>query len=142
MKYSGVEMHSFTVNGDNRPGYTNWLYTEGLLNSGSNLKDWDVIENKELFTYGTGAVSKTDTSRAKWSFTGSGFDLYCPKMPSLGMAEILVNGKVVGNIDLHAENQVKSEVVFSMRYLGEKKNAIVIRGKNGKISLDCLRVYE
>ena len=58
------------------------------------------------------------------------------------MAEILVNGKVVGNIDLHAENQVKSEVVFSMRSLGEKKNAIVIKGKNGKISLDCLRVYE
>ncbi len=96
MQHSGVEMHSFLVNGDSKPGYTDWLYTEGLLNSGSNLKDWEVIENKELFTYGTGSVSKTDTARAKWSFTGSGFDLYCPKMPSLGMAEILVNGKVVG----------------------------------------------
>jgi hypothetical protein len=63
-------------------------------------------------------------------------------MPSLGMAEILVNGKVVGNIDLHAENPLKSEVVFSMHNLAEKKNALVIRGKNGEISLDCLRVYE
>jgi DUF1680 family protein len=142
MKYSGVEMQSFIVNGDSRPGYTNWLYTEGLLNSGSNLKDWDVIENKELFTFGTGAVSKIDTARAKWSFTGSGFDLYCPKMPSLGMAEILVNGVVVKQIDLHAENEEKSEVVFSMRSLADKKNAIVIKGINGRIALDCLRVYE
>ena len=106
------------------------------------MKDWDVIENKELFTYGTGAISKTDTARAKWSFSGSGFDLYCPKMPGLGTAEILVNGKVVGNIDLHAESPVNSEVVFSLRSLGEKKNAIVIKGKNGKIALDCLRAYE
>jgi hypothetical protein len=142
MKYSGVEMHSFIVNGDKRPGFTDWLYTEGLLNSGSNMKDWDVIENKELLTYGTGAVSKTDTARAKWSITGSGFDLYCPKLPALGKAEILVNGRVVGNIDLHAVNQEKSAVVFSMRSLNENKNAIVIRGKNGKIALDFLRVYE
>jgi hypothetical protein len=142
MKYSGVEMHSFLVNGDMRPGFTDWLYTEGLVNSGSNLKDWDVIDNKALFMYGTGAVSKIDTARAKWSFTGSGFDLYCPKMPDLGMAEILLNGKVVGNIDLHAENKVSSTVVFSMHSLGERKNAVVVRGKNGKIALDCLRVYE
>jgi hypothetical protein len=106
------------------------------------MKDWDVIEKKELFTYGSGAVAKTDTARAKWSFAGSGFDLYCPKMPGLGTAEILLNGKVVGNIDLHAESPVNSEVVFSMRSLGERKNAIVINGKNGRIALDFLRVYE
>jgi hypothetical protein len=63
-------------------------------------------------------------------------------MPSLGMAEILVNGKVVGNVDLHSEKEVKSGVVFSMRSLAEKKNAIVIKGKHGRIALDCLRVYE
>jgi uncharacterized protein len=142
MNHSGIEMHSFIVNGTGRPGYTDWLYTEGLLNSGSNMKDWDVIENKDLFTYGPGAVSKTDSARAKWSFTGSGFDLYCPKMPSLGMTEIFVNGRLVGKVDLHAEKEMKSGVVFSMRNLAANKNAIVIKGKNGRIALDCLRVYE
>ncbi len=58
------------------------------------------------------------------------------------MAEIVVNGKVVGNIDLHSDSPVKSAVVFSMRFPDEKKNAIVIRGKNGRIALDFLRVYE
>ncbi len=142
MKHSGVEMHSFTVNGDNRPGYTNWLYTEGLLNSGSNLKDWETIENSPLFTYGIGAVSKIDTARAKWSFTGSGFDLYCPKLPALGMAQIIVNGENRGEINLHAEVPEKSTVVFSIRSLTQKKNAVIMKGKNGKIALDCLRVYE
>ena len=142
MNYSGIDMHSFIVHGDSRSGYTDWLYTEGLLNSGSSMKDWDVIESKELFTYGTGVVSKTDTARAKWSFTGSGFDLYCPKLPALGMAEIIVNGIIVGEIDLHAETPEKSTMVYSMRALSEKKNAIILKGKNGKISLDCLRVYE
>jgi hypothetical protein len=142
MNHSGVEMHSFIVNGISGPGYADWLYTEGLLNSGSNLKDWDVIENEELFTYGAGAVSKTVTARGKWSITGRGFDLYCPEMPSLGMAEILVNGKVVGIVDLHAEKMVKSQAVFSMRNLAGNKNAIIIRGRNGRIAVDCLRVYE
>jgi hypothetical protein len=142
MKYSGVEMHSFIVNGDNRPGYTDWLYTEGLVNSGSNLKDWDVIDNREMFTYGIGAVSKTDTARAKWSFTGSGFDLYCPKMQALGMAQILVNGENMGEVNLHAATTEKSKVVFSVRGLTMKKNAIIISGKQGKIAIDHIRVFE
>jgi len=142
MNYSGVEMHSFVVTGDNRPGYTDWLYTEGLLNSGSNMKDWDIIESKELFTYGTGAVSKTDTARAKWSFSGSGIDLFCPKLPALGMAQIIVNGESMGEIDLHAETPERSALIYSNRSLTQKKNAIVLKGKHGKISLDYLRVYE
>jgi hypothetical protein len=142
MKHSGIEVRSLIINGKNQPGYFNWLYTEGLNNSGSNMKDWEIIENKALFTYGIGAVSKTDTACAKWSFTGSGFDLYCPKMETLGMAEIIVNGEMAGEINLHAETPEKSSVLFSMRTLPQRKNAIVIKGKNGKIALDCLRVYE
>jgi hypothetical protein len=142
MKYSGMEVRSFRVSGKQEPGYMDWLYTEGLLNSGSNLKDWEVIDNNPLFTYGIGAVSKTDSALAKWSFTGSGFDLYCPKMPALGIAEIILNGEIVGEINLHADSPEKSTAVYSMLSLAQKKNAIIIRGKGGKIALDCLRVFE
>jgi DUF1680 family protein len=142
MKHSGMDMHSFIVRGRNRPGYFDWLYTEGLSNSGSNMKDWEIIENNPLFSFNSGAVSKIDTATAKWSITGSGFDLYCPKMPVLGMAQIIVNGENRGEIDLHAESPVKSDVVFSVRALPQNKNAVIIKGKNGKIALDFLRVYE
>lgn len=142
MKSSGIDVQSFIVSGRNYPGFINWLYTEGLSNSGSDMKDWEMIENSSLFTYGIGAVSKIDIALAKWSFTGSGFDLYCPKMPALGMAEIIVNGEIVGEINLHSETPEKSAVVYSMRTLTQKKNAIIIKGKNGNIALDCLRVYE
>lgn len=142
MKRSGIDVRSFIVSGRNHPGFINWLYTEGLSNSGSDLKDWETVENSSLFTYGVGAVSKIDTALAKWSFTGSGFDLYCPRMPALGKAEIIVNGAIAGEIDLHSDTPEKSVVVYSMRGIPQKKNAIIIKGKHGKISLDCLRVYE
>jgi hypothetical protein len=142
MKHSGLDMRSYIVSGKNSPGYTNWLYTEGLNNSGSNLKDWEIAENNSLFTYGIGGISKIDTACAKWSFTGTGFDLYCPKMPSLGIAQIILNGKIVGEINLHSGTPEKSAVVYSMRALPGNKNALTIRGKNSRISLDCLRVFE
>ncbi|MCX6227433.1 MAG: hypothetical protein NTV01_22315, partial [Bacteroidia bacterium] len=142
MKRSGIDVRSFIVSGRNHPGFMNWLYTEGLSNSGSDIKDWEIFENSPWFTYGIGAVSKIDTALAKWSFTGSGFDLYCPKMPALGKAEIIVNGIITGEIDLHSDTPGKSVVVYSMRGLTPIKNAIIIKGKHGKISLDCLRVYE
>jgi len=142
MRYSGMDVQAFIVSGRNRPGYFDWLYTEGLSNSGSDMKDWEIVENNAWFSYSTGAVSKIDTAIAKWSFTGSGFDLYCPKLPALGMAEIIVNGEIVGEIDLHAEAPEKSAKVYSMRALPQKKNAIVLKGKSGKIALDCLRVFE
>jgi len=106
------------------------------------MKDWEMIENNSLFTYASGAVSKIDTALAKWSFTGSSFDLYCPKMPILGTAQIIVNGEIMGETNLHSEILEKSTVVFSIRSLTKKKNALIIKGKNGKIALDCLRVYE
>ena len=141
MKYSGIDVKSYIVSGKRHPGYMNWLYTEGLSNSGSDMKDWEMIEKSSLFTYGIGAVSKNDSTLAKWSFTGNGFDLYCPKMPALGMAEIEVNGDVVGEIDLYSETPEKSALVYSIRGLTSKKNAIIIKGKNSKISIDYLRVY-
>ena len=142
MKYSGIDVQSFIVSGRINPGFMNWLYTEGLNNSGSDMKDWEMIENNSLFTYGIGAVSKIDDALAKWSFTGDGFDLYCPKMPDLGLAQIIINGETVDEIDLHSETPEKSTIVYSMRGLTQKKNAIIIKGKNSKISLDFLRVYD
>ncbi len=143
MKHSGIEMQSFKVSGENHQGYVTWLYTEGLLGSGANMKrDWAFIKDDPSFLYGSGVVSKVDTARAKWNFSGSGFDLYCPRMPGLGTAEIILNGKTVGEINLYAECPEKSKVVYSMRSLPQKKNALVLKGKDGKIVLDCLRVYD
>ncbi len=142
MKRSGMDVGSFIVRGKDQQGYFDWLYTEGISNSGSDMKDWKIMAGDSMFTYGIGAVSGIDTARAKWSFTGSGFDLYCPKMPSLGKAVIIVNGKTVSDIDLHAETPQKSAAVYTMRKLPQRKNAVVIVGRAGKIAIDCLRVYE
>jgi hypothetical protein len=58
------------------------------------------------------------------------------------MAEIIVNGTIVGEVDLHADAPEKSAMVYSMRALPQMKNALILKGKNGKIALDCLRVFD
>jgi hypothetical protein len=142
MSHSGIEMKSCQVGGESRPGYSSWLCTEGLLNSASDLKDWEECRNNTLFTYGIGAISRTDTAHVKWSFTGTGFDLICPKMQSLGKARIILNGKIMGEINLFSATPEKSSIVYSIRNLPGRKNALVIQSTNGRLAVDCLRVYD
>ena len=141
MTHSGIDMKSFIVSGNRQPGYSPWLYTEGLLNAGFGVLDWDEVKDNPFFSYGIGAISKTDHARAKWSFTGTGFDILSPKMPELGKAEIILNGNSIAVIDLSSESPEKSKIVYNQRNLSQKKNAVVIIGKTGRIAIDCLRVY-
>ncbi|MGD8777367.1 MAG: hypothetical protein PVH88_00215 [Ignavibacteria bacterium] len=143
MERSGIEMEFFVVNGENRKGYSSWLYTEGLLGSGSNMKkDWELREDDTLFRYKCGVVSKINTGWGKWNFKGQGFELYSPSLPELGIAELILNGEKIGEINLHSDKPEKSKIVYSMFSLPQDKNALVIKAKNGRIALDCLRVYE
>ncbi|OFY01068.1 MAG: hypothetical protein A2W89_15120 [Bacteroidetes bacterium GWE2_42_39] len=140
-EHSGIEVESCIVDGEKQPGFNTWLYTEGLLNSGSGMVDWKEL-NDTVFMYGIGAVSKIDTACAKWSFKGSGFELYSPKMPGLGKIQIILNGETIANVDLHSEISRKSKVICSMKSLPKRENSLRVKGKNGQIVVDCLRVYD
>ena len=142
MSHSGMEVKKFAVSGERQPGFSTWLYTEGLLNAGNRLNDWIVMKDNPLFKYGIGAISKNDAARVKWSFKGSGFDLYAPLMPELGTAQILLNGEILAEVNLHAETPEKSKIIYSLRNLPQNKNALVVKGVRGKIVVDCLNVYD
>ncbi len=142
MSHSGMEIKKFAVSGVHHLGFSTWLYTEGLLNAGNNLNNWIVTKDNPLFKYGIGAVSKNDTARVKWSFKGTGFDLYAPGMPELGRAQIILNGKILTEVNLHAESPEKSKIIYSVRNLLQNKNGLVIKGIKGKIAVDCLSVYD
>jgi len=142
MNHSGMEVKNFTVSGEKQPGYSTWLYTEGLLNAGNDLNDWIVQKENPLYTYGIGAVSKNGSAQVKWSFKGTGFDLFLPKMAELGSAQIILNGKIIAEVDLQATTPEKSKVLYSSRNLSQNRNALVVRGIKGKIAVDCLRVYD
>lgn len=140
--HSRIEVQEFLQHGKKEAGHTDWLFTEGLLNAGNDLKEWNLLKNHPNFIYGTGATSLTDTARIKWSFKGSGFDLFLPKLPELGVVQIILNGKLLKEIDLHADPAQKSGPVFSGRNLPDDYNALVVKGVKGKIAVDCLRVYD
>jgi hypothetical protein len=142
MPHSGAEMKRFVVTGLQEKGSSAWLYSEGLLNSGSDLKDWEIRKNDLLFRYGTGAVSNAENARVKWSFKGSGFDLYAPGFPDAGTVQLLLNGSLLTELDLATKKPEKSRIIWSARNLPEKNNALVIKGINGKIIADCLLVYD
>ena len=142
MRHSGIEVKKFTVSGERQPGFSTWLYTEGLLNAGNSLNDWTVTKDNSLFKYGIGAISKSDTARVKWSFKGRGFDLYAPGMPELGRAQIILNGKILTEVNLHAESPEKSKIIYSVRNLPRNKNGLIIKGVKGKVVVDCLNVYD
>ena len=142
MSHSGMEVKKFTVSGGREQGISTWLYTEGLLNAGNDLKDWSILKGNPLFTFGIGAVSKNDSARVKWSFKGSGFDLCLPKMPESGVVQIILNGEILTEIDLHADIPEKSRIVYSAHNLLLHNNALVIKTVKGKIAVDCLKVYD
>lgn len=142
MSHSGMEVKKFAVSGENEHGNSAWLFTEGLLNAGNDLKHWTILKENPLFTYGTGAISKIENARVKWSFKGTGFDLFLPKMPEAGIVRIILNGKILREMDLHADTPEKSRIVYSARNLTQNSNALIVEGVKGKLVVDCLRVYD
>lgn len=142
LPHSGIDMRHFRVSGRQLPGSATWLYTEGLLNAGNNPDNWTILNNDSLFRFGTGAVAKKDSARAKWSFVGSGFDLWAPGTQDAGTVQVLLNGKHLADVDLQTETPQKSRIICSLRNLPQKNNALVIKGIKGKIVLDCLIVYD
>jgi len=142
MSHSGLKVKKFTVTGVQENGNSTWLFTEGLLNAGNDLKNWNILEENPYFTYGIGAVSRTGGARVKWSFKGSGFDLYLPKMPESGVVQIMLNGQLLTETDLHADTPEKSKIVYSVRNLSQGNHALVVKGVKGRMAVDCLRVYD
>lgn len=142
MPHSGVEMKSFTLSGKKLPGHSTLLFTEGLLNAGNNLTNWNIAREDSLFQFGTGAMAKVEGARVKWSFKGSGFDLYAPLMKEAGKVKLYLNGAFLAEIDLHAEIQQKSRVRYSARNLPLKNNALVVKGVDRKLVADCLTIYD
>jgi hypothetical protein len=142
LPHSGMDVKKFIVTGLPMQGFSPWLYSEGLLNAGNNPDNWTIVNKDSLFRFGTGALAKRDSARAKWSFKGSGFDLWAPGMKEAGTIQVILNGKHLADIDLHSDSPRKSSIIHSVRNLPQKNNALVIKGIKGRIVLDCLIVYD
>ena len=139
MAHSFLFANSFVVNGEEKRGSVVYGYYQALVNSGNYDNDW-TFKKDSMFLFGRGAVSKKDSSFAKWNFDGKGFELYSPKGPDYGSVNVYLDGKLLNNIVLTSSIVIRSEVVFKSEELPRGSHAVYIESMDGALPLDCITI--
>lgn len=135
--FTNLNVSQFEIIGPRQPAVVPWLYIEALTGAGVKMSDWDVVQSP-LYRFGVGAVRKTPGGRAKWNFRGRGFQLWSPRGPQFGRCEVLIDGRKVAELDLHADKEQPSQVVYTCNDAGDGYHAVVLRPLTGRLPVDSL----
>lgn len=138
-KKSYAKVHAFAIEGETKPTHLSYLHTEGLLDAGQGLVDWQETQAPQ-FRYKIGAKSNNQSARIKWNFFGTGFSLWQPKGPDYGSFEVFLDGHSVGIIDLYHSETSDSQIVLSVKNLEKNFHAIVLKPVSGTLVVDSLDV--
>jgi|CZKM01.1.fsa_nt_gi hypothetical protein len=137
--HSHLVVEKFTIQGKPQPAVVNYLFTEAILGAGGNAKDWQELHGPE-FRYGLAAVSKAPGARVKWNVEGGQFLLWSPRGPEFGKAQVKVDGRVLANIDLHAERLIPSQIAWKSPRLKVGCHAIALTATDGLLVVDSIEV--
>jgi hypothetical protein len=137
--FTHASVSRFEITGPFEPATMPWLYLEALTGAGVNMNDWEVRQSP-IFRFGTGAVAKSPDGRAKWNFRGRGFQLWSPHGPDFGRCELLLDGRKLADIDLHADQEKPSEITYRCDDAGDGYHAVVLRSADSRVVVDSLDV--
>jgi hypothetical protein len=129
----------FVVDGRKIKGSVTYGFYEALVNAGNQDSDW-VFKKDSQFLYGRGAVSKKDSSFAKWNFYGKGFELFSPKGPLYGTINIYLDGKLLKKTSIKNSQEIKSSVIFKSGNLPLGDHAVYIESLDGLLPVDCINI--
>ena len=118
--------------------FLTYLALEGVLGAGEALESFD--EASEGFRYGLGLVSHSKGVRVKWNVEGQRVTLWSPRGPEFAEVEVLVDGKRMAVMDLHATRQEPSKPIWRSAKLKGPYHAIVLSAVKGRLPVDCLDV--
>jgi hypothetical protein len=138
--HSYLFTNRFEVKGKQIQGNLVLGYYEALLNSGNQDSEWE-FKKDSLFKYGKRAISKQDNAFAKWNFEGTGFEIFLPKGPLFGSVAIYIDGQPAGIVNLKNDKFLKSGMVFKSKSLKKGSHAVYIETTDGRLPLDCIKVY-
>jgi hypothetical protein len=138
-KNSHVEVFRFEVEGESLPGGLFLLPTEALLGAGQNLADWDEVRSP-VFKFNEGFVSKGVNGRAKWNYHGRGFELWSPRGPAFGTADVIFDGKIAATLDFDAASETTSAPLFRLDSVPDGFHAVVLKGRTGRFPVDSINV--
>jgi len=137
--HSYLYANRFVVDGHQMKGSITLGFYQALLNAGDQESDW-VFRKDAMFLHGKGAVSKKDSSFAKWNFDGKGFELFSPKGPLYGTINIYLDGRLLKNLSLKNPQEIKSSEIFKSADLKMGSHAVYIESLDGLLPIDCINV--
>jgi hypothetical protein len=137
--FTNLKVSRFEIDGPIEPAMQPWLYLEGITGAAEELRDWDIVSSP-LYRFGQGAVRKTQGGRVKWNYRGRGFQLWSPQGPGLGRCELLLDGQKLAEIDLHADHETPSHVLYSCEDAEDGYHAVVLRSLEGRMAVDSIDV--
>jgi hypothetical protein len=135
--FTNLSVSRFELSGPFQPAIVPWLCIEALTGAGVRMSDWDVVQSP-LYRFGVGAVRKAPGGRVKWNFRGRGFRLWSPHSPQFGRCEVLLDGRKLAELDLHADREQPSRIVYSCPDAGDGYHAVVLRSIEGRLPVDSL----
>jgi hypothetical protein len=136
---TNLAVSRFEIDGPFKPAVFPWLGIEALTGAGVTMTDWDAGPSP-LYRFGVGAVRNVSGGRAKWNFRGRGFQLWAPKGPNFGRCELLLDGKKLAELDLHADREQHSQIVYKCDDADDGYHAVVLRSLDGRLVVDSLDV--
>ncbi len=96
-----LAVDKFQITGKRLPARVTYLGLDALLGAGERVDCWNEVRSPE-FRLGIGWVSQQPNARVKWNVTGTQLTLWSPRGPGFGKAEILLDGKRMAMVNLHA----------------------------------------
>ncbi len=137
--HSHLEVERFAIQGKPQPAVINFLFSEAILGAGGSRDDWQELRGPE-FRYGLAALAKAPGARVKWNVEGRQFALWSPRGPQFGKAQVKVDGRVLADLDLHAERLTPSGPVWKSPRLKDGPHAVVLTATDGLLVVDSMEV--
>lgn len=136
-----VTVDHFAVEGEPAPATWTWAASEAIGGAGVNEEHIRRIESP-AFRYGQGILCDRPGERVKWCFRGRGLRLWSPRGPAYGPCRLALNGRPIGELDLHATEEQPSTVVFERHGLPDAFHALAVTGTTAPLPVDCLEAVQ
>ena len=137
--HSHLRVERFAIQGKPQSAVISFLFSEAILGAGGNRDDWQELRGPE-FRYGLAALAKAPGARVKWNVEGGQFTLWSPRGPQFGKAQVKVDGCVLANLDLQAEQLTPSGPVWKSPRLKDAPHAVVLTATEGLLVVDSIEV--
>ena len=136
--HTWMRVKKFEVTGGSDRPVVTYGWAEAVLAATQEFALWQPVQS-EQFRFGQGLVSGPGCSMAKWNVEGARVQIWAPRGPQYGQADVFVDGSKVGTLACHADGKTPSAAIATYN-LTPGPHAIVLRNFEGAVPLDSVDV--